>query len=65
MLVVDETRRTGGVGEAVVADLIAAGFEGNVDRIAARNSLVPLGAAAQLVLVREDQIVESAVALVG
>lgn len=64
VLVVDETRRTGGVGEAVVANLVAAGFAGSIDRVAAQDSFVPLGAAAHLVLVNDDQIVESAVALV-
>jgi 2-oxoisovalerate dehydrogenase E1 component len=60
VLVVDETRRTGGVGEGLVADLIDTGFDGQVRRVAARDSFVPLGAAANLVLVSEDDIVNAA-----
>ncbi|WP_040496467.1 thiamine pyrophosphate-dependent enzyme [Ilumatobacter nonamiensis] len=60
VLVVDETRRTGGVGEGLVAELVDGGFDGHIDRIAARDSFVPLGAAANLVLVSEDDIVARA-----
>ncbi len=62
VLVVDETRHSGGVGEAVVAALVEGGFAGRVDRVAALDSFVPLGAAAELVLVSERQIVERALA---
>ncbi|MGA9276364.1 transketolase C-terminal domain-containing protein, partial [Ilumatobacter sp.] len=65
VLVVDETRRSGGVGEGIVSELVAAGFHGSIDRLAARDSFVPLGAAANLVLVSEDQIVERALAAVS
>lgn len=64
VLVVDETRRSGGVGEGIVAGLIAHGFTGRVDRVAAEDSFVPLGAAANLVLVSEDDILERVRALV-
>ena len=57
MLVVDETRRSGGVGEGIVAALVERGVDVTIDRIAAADSFVPLGAAANLVLVSEDQIV--------
>lgn len=60
VLVVDETRRTGGVGEGIVANLVDSGFTGQIRRIAARDSFVPLGAAANLVLVSEDDIVTAA-----
>ena len=60
VLVVDETRRTGGVGEGVVAELVDAGFSGPIGRVAAADSFVPLGAAANLVLVSEDDIVTHA-----
>jgi 2-oxoisovalerate dehydrogenase E1 component len=56
VLVVDETRRTGGVGEGIVAELVDAGFEGRIARVASKDSFVPLGDAAQLVLVSEDEI---------
>ncbi len=57
VLVVDETRRTGGAGEAVVAGLAEAGFTGPVRRVAGIDSFIPLGDAARLVLVSEDDIV--------
>ena len=56
VLVVDETRRTGGAGEAIVAGLAEAGFAGPVRRVAGLDSFVPLGDASRLVLVSEDDI---------
>ncbi|MGB4138154.1 MAG: transketolase C-terminal domain-containing protein, partial [Microbacterium sp.] len=38
VLVVDETRRTGGIGEGVVAELVDAGFRGPIGRVAARDT---------------------------
>ena len=43
VLVVDETRRSGGVGEGVLAALVDAGYVGSARRIAAVDSFVPLG----------------------
>ncbi|HEU5206450.1 MAG TPA: thiamine pyrophosphate-dependent enzyme [Gaiellaceae bacterium] len=65
VLVVDETRRTGGVSEGVIAELVDAGFEGKVARVASKDSFVPLGDAARLVLVSEDDIGAAARALVS
>ncbi|HEX5740496.1 MAG TPA: transketolase C-terminal domain-containing protein, partial [Pilimelia sp.] len=65
VLVVDETRRSGGVGEGVIAALVDAGFVGAVRRIASADSLIPGGPAAQHVLVGEDAIQEGADALLG
>ena len=65
VLVVDETRRTGGVGEGIVAELIDARFRGPIGRVAAKDSFVPLGAAANLVLVGVDDIVSAAISLAG
>jgi len=59
VLVVDETRRQGGVGEAVLAGLVEAGFRGPMSRVAAADSFVPLGDAANLVLVSEDDIADA------
>jgi 2-oxoisovalerate dehydrogenase E1 component len=56
VLVVDETRKTGGVSEGVVAGLVDAGFSGAIARVASKDSFVPLGAAANLVLLSEDEI---------
>lgn len=60
VLVVDETRRSGGVSEAIMAELIDAGFLGGLRRITADDCFIPLGAAAELVLVDEDRIVQAA-----
>jgi 2-oxoisovalerate dehydrogenase E1 component len=65
VLIVDETRRTGGVSEGVVAALVDAGFDGRVARVASQDSFVPLGDAARLVLVSEDEIEAAALELVG
>jgi 2-oxoisovalerate dehydrogenase E1 component len=56
VLVVDETRHSGGVGEGVLALLVEAGYRGKLARVASRDSFVPLGAAANLVLLGEDEI---------
>ena len=64
VLVVDETRRTGGVSEGVLAELVDAGFDGRIARVASKDSFVPLGDAARLVLVSEDEIEAAALALV-
>jgi 2-oxoisovalerate dehydrogenase E1 component len=63
VLVVDETRRTGGVSEGVVAELVDAGFQGRLARVASKDSFVPLGDAARLVLVSEEEIEAAALAL--
>ena len=57
VLVVDETRRSGGVGEAVVSGLVEAGFTGRIARLAAHDTFVPLGDAANLVLVGVDDVI--------
>ena len=65
VLVVDETRRTGGVSEGVLASLVDAGFDGRMARVASKDSFVPLGDAARLVLVSEAEIEEAALRLVS
>jgi 2-oxoisovalerate dehydrogenase E1 component len=64
VLVVDETRRTGSVSEGILAALVDAGFDGRMARVASKDSFVPLGDAARLVLVSEDEIEEAALRLV-
>ena len=59
VVVVDETRRQGGAGEGVVTGLTERGFRGPLARVAARDSFVPLGDAANLVLVSEDDIADA------
>ncbi|HTJ39499.1 MAG TPA: thiamine pyrophosphate-dependent enzyme [Dactylosporangium sp.] len=65
VLVVDETRRSGGVGEGVIAALVDAGYVGVARRVAAVDSFVPLGPAANHVLVSEEQIVQGARSLLA
>src|SRR6478735_10399759 len=64
VLVVDETRRTGGVSEGIIATLIDAGFDGQLARVTSKDSFIPLGDAASLVLLSEDEIEAAALALV-
>ncbi|BBY16689.1 MFS transporter [Mycolicibacterium litorale] len=63
VLIVDETRETGGVGEGVLAALLAHGYTGRVDRVASRDSFIPLGDAALQVLLSEDTIEAAAIKL--
>ena len=63
VLIVDETRASGGVAEALMAALIEGGFQGPVHRVAAHDTFIPLGDAANLVLVSEDEIVSAASSL--
>jgi 2-oxoisovalerate dehydrogenase E1 component len=64
VLVVDETRRTGGVSEGVVTALADAGYRGVVTRVASEDSFVPLGPAASTVLLDEPTIEKAASGLV-
>ena len=64
LLIVDETRRTGGVSEGLVTEVLEAGYDGRMARVTSRDSLVPLGDAAELVLLSENQILSAARALV-
>jgi 2-oxoisovalerate dehydrogenase E1 component len=63
VLVADETRRTGGVSEAVLAALADGGFRGRVARVTSQDSFVPLGDAATTVLLSQDDIETAARAL--
>jgi 2-oxoisovalerate dehydrogenase E1 component len=65
VLIVDETRRSGGVGEGILAALVDGGFVGAARRIASADSLIPLGPAALQVLVGEDAITQGAHALLA
>jgi 2-oxoisovalerate dehydrogenase E1 component len=60
VLVVDETRHSGGVGEGVITALVEGGFAGPIQRVASQDSFVPLGAAAEHVLLSEDEIEKAA-----
>ncbi|MFC7671944.1 thiamine pyrophosphate-dependent enzyme [Mycolicibacterium sp. GCM10028919] len=64
VLVVDETRESGGVSEGVVTALIDHGYAGGLARVASRDSFIPLGDAALEVLLSEDTIADAAIKLV-
>jgi 2-oxoisovalerate dehydrogenase E1 component len=64
VLVVDETRESGGVSEGVVTTLIDHGYAGGLARVASRDSFIPLGDAALEVLLSEDTITDAAIKLV-
>jgi 2-oxoisovalerate dehydrogenase E1 component len=65
VLVVDETRTSGGVAEGVITALIDVGFDGQIRRISAADSFIPLGDAANDVLVSEADIEKAAFATIG
>lgn len=56
VLIVDETRSSGGVAEGVMAALIDLGFSGRMARVTSKDSFIPLGDAAKLVLLSESEI---------
>ena len=60
VLIVDETRYSGGVSESVLGVLHDAGYSGRMARVNSQNSFIPLGPAADQVLVGEDAIVTAA-----
>ncbi|MBW2384693.1 MAG: MFS transporter [Deltaproteobacteria bacterium] len=63
-LVVDECRRTGaGIADAVLAHLVETGWRGVATSVRAADSYVPLGPSADMVLVGEEEIVETALGL--
>jgi len=65
VLVADETRRSGGVSEAVVTALADGGFTGPVARVTSRDSFIPLGDAAATVLLTEQAIETAARAVLA
>ncbi len=65
VLVVDETRASGGVAEGVVTGLVERGYGGRMARVTSADSFVPLGPAAAAVLLSEDDVVSGALRVVG
>jgi 2-oxoisovalerate dehydrogenase E1 component len=63
VVVVDETRFSGGVSEGVLAALVDAGYPGRIARLTSVDSYIPLGPAADHVLLTEEQIVRCVEAL--
>jgi 2-oxoisovalerate dehydrogenase E1 component len=60
ILVVDETRASGGVSESVVAALNQAGHPARIRRVTSDDSFIPLGPAANAVLLSEERILDAA-----
>jgi 2-oxoisovalerate dehydrogenase E1 component len=65
VLIVDETRRSGGVSEGIVSALVDARFDGTIVRVASQDSFIPLGEAANRVLLQEEEIEAAARSLVA
>jgi 2-oxoisovalerate dehydrogenase E1 component len=65
VLIADETRRSAGVGEGVISALVENDFGGRIARVCSIDSYVPLGDAATLVLLSEDDIEQAARRLVN
>ncbi len=65
VLVVDETRRSGGVSEAVVTALVDGGFRGSIRRVASADSFIPLGDAARAVMLDQATVLNAARELLG
>ncbi|MGA9871873.1 MAG: transketolase C-terminal domain-containing protein, partial [Rhodococcus sp. (in: high G+C Gram-positive bacteria)] len=61
VLIVDETRRSGGVSEGIVTALVDARFDGLVRRVTSEDSFIPLGDAAEHVLLSENTIFDAAI----
>ncbi|AXT86713.1 MFS transporter [Aeromicrobium sp. A1-2] len=63
VVVVDETRESGGVSESVVTALVDGGYPGRIRRVTSADSFIPLGPAADQVLLAESDVVEAVRAL--
>lgn len=57
VLIVDETRRSGGVSEAVTTTLVDGDYRGKISRVTSADSFIPLGPAAETVLLGEEEII--------
>jgi 2-oxoisovalerate dehydrogenase E1 component len=64
VLIADETRHSGGVGEGVITALVEHGYTGRIARVSSCDSYVPLGDAANVVLLSEADIESAALDLV-
>jgi 2-oxoisovalerate dehydrogenase E1 component len=65
VIVADECRATGGgIADAIIASLAESGFKGDMRSVRAVDTYVPLGAAANLVLISEQQIAETVRSLI-
>jgi 2-oxoisovalerate dehydrogenase E1 component len=65
IVVVDETRRSGGVSESVVTALVDGGYSGRIRRVTSVDSFIPLGPAADHVLLSEADIADAVRRVMG
>ncbi len=65
LLVVDECRKSGGISEALAAGVLERRLSIRFERVTSADSFIPLGEAAQLVLVSESEVVDAGRRLVG
>ena len=65
VLVVDECRRTGGMAEGIITALVEHCPEVQMQRVTGLDTYIPIGSAADLVLVNEQDIEQSARAMVN
>jgi 2-oxoisovalerate dehydrogenase E1 component len=65
VLVVDECRKTGGMAEGIITALVENCPDVKIARVTGVDTYIPLGAAANLVLVSEDDIEAAATTLVN
>jgi 2-oxoisovalerate dehydrogenase E1 component len=63
VLVADETRASGGWSEGVITALVEAGITTRIGRVSSKDSFIPLGEAAKLVLLSEEEIEAAAYGL--
>ncbi|MEM9494405.1 MAG: thiamine pyrophosphate-dependent enzyme [Pseudomonadota bacterium] len=65
VLIVDECRRTGSPSEEIIAGFADRGVEKHIKRLNGEDTFIPLGPAADTVLVSEDAIFDAAFELCG
>jgi 2-oxoisovalerate dehydrogenase E1 component len=65
VLIVDECRKSGSPSEEIIAQFVDRGLSYNLSRITGADTFIPLGPAANEVLISETDIVNAALALTG
>lgn len=65
VLIVDECRKTGSPSEELIAQFVDRGLGYNLARVTGVDSFIPLGPAANSVLISENDIVKAATDLIG
>ncbi|WP_375202858.1 thiamine pyrophosphate-dependent enzyme [Hyphococcus sp.] len=65
VLIVDECRKSGSLSEEIIAQIIDRGVSYNLSRVTGVDTYIPLGPAADTVLVSETDIIDAALTLMG